>query len=98
MEAIRQRLSRSRLDRKTVKAALHTGRRLRRARFGNGSESYLERDLAQLASRGSKVTFVFSKFDPGYSLLMADAGRAMKRSLGRGQVSLWSIKHANHTF
>jgi glycosyltransferase involved in cell wall biosynthesis/pimeloyl-ACP methyl ester carboxylesterase len=98
MEAIRQRLRRSRLARTTVKTALHTGRRLRRARFGNGSESDLERDLAQLASRGRKVTFVFSKFDPGYSLLMADAGRSMKRSLGRGEVSLWSIKHANHTF
>lgn len=57
----------------------------------------LARDLTRIAASGRKVTFVFSRFDPGYDLLMASAGRAV-RQLGHRGLSLWRIDDADHTF
>jgi alpha-beta hydrolase superfamily lysophospholipase len=58
----------------------------------------LARDLDAIAASGRKLTFGFSRFDPGYDLLMANAGRAVKRLRARGALALWRIDDADHTF
>jgi hypothetical protein len=41
---------------------------------------------------------VFSRFDPGYDLLMINAPRAVKRLKHDGHLTLWRIDDASHTF
>jgi pimeloyl-ACP methyl ester carboxylesterase len=77
-------------------------RSLRRASTANGNSSDhgddLARDVATIAESGRKLTFVFSRFDPGYDLLMINAGRTVKRLRKRGLVTVWRVDDANHTF
>jgi pimeloyl-ACP methyl ester carboxylesterase len=70
--------------------------RLREVATPKGDD--LARDLAGIAASGKKVTFVFSRFDPGYDLLMASAGREVKRLRANGALALWRIDDADHTF
>ncbi|MCU1230570.1 MAG: hypothetical protein JWO97_3454 [Acidobacteria bacterium] len=58
----------------------------------------LERDLTRIAESGRKVTFLFSRFDPGFDLLMASAGRAVKSLRKRGLIDVWRSEAATHTF
>lgn len=51
-------------------------------------------DLRRIAASGRKLTFIFSRFDPGHELLMAHAARDVKRL----KLSLWRIDDADHTF
>ena len=83
-----------------AKVVVHAARRFQGAasRANGAGTNDLNQDLARLVDRDRKVTFVFSRFDPGYDLLMINAGRMVRRSLERGQMCLWSIKDANHTF
>ena len=54
--------------------------------------------LAQIAQLGRHVTLVCSRFDPGYDLLMLEAG-SLARRLGKSrQLTTWVIENANHTF
>lgn len=58
----------------------------------------LEGDVQRLVESGRKLTFVFSRFDPGYDLLMINAGRSVKRLRKRGAIRMWTVDDANHTF
>jgi alpha-beta hydrolase superfamily lysophospholipase len=58
----------------------------------------LAADLQRIFESGRKMTFVFSRSDPGYDLLMINAGSVVKRFRKRGLVQLWRIDDANHTF
>jgi pimeloyl-ACP methyl ester carboxylesterase len=58
----------------------------------------LARDLRRFAELRRKVTFVFSRFDPGHDLLMAGAAKAVKRLRKNGTLALWRIDDADHTF
>ena len=58
----------------------------------------LEADIRAIGALGRRLTFVFSRFDPGYDLLMIGAGRLVKPLRKRGAITLWRIKGANHTF
>jgi hypothetical protein len=58
----------------------------------------LAADLRRIFELGRKMTFVFSRSDPGYDLLMINAGSVVKRFRKRGLVQLWRIDNANHTF
>jgi alpha-beta hydrolase superfamily lysophospholipase len=58
----------------------------------------LEADLRRIAGSGRRLTFVFSRFDPGYDLLMINAPRAVKRLKHDGHLALWRIDDASHTF
>jgi len=58
----------------------------------------LASNLERLAHRNRSVTLVFSDFDPGYDLLMADAGPTVRSLRKQGQLRLWFVKGANHTF
>jgi alpha-beta hydrolase superfamily lysophospholipase len=58
----------------------------------------LGHDLRRIVRSGRKVTFVFSRFAPGYDLLMDRAGPAVQRYRKRGVIQLWRIDGATHTF
>ncbi|HYO76921.1 MAG TPA: alpha/beta fold hydrolase, partial [Thermoanaerobaculia bacterium] len=55
-------------------------------------------DLRRIVESGRKLTFLFSRLDAGYDLLMAGAGPAVKRLQKNGQIDLGRIDGANHTF
>jgi hypothetical protein len=58
----------------------------------------LGRDLRRIAQSGRKLTFVFSRHDPGYDLLMHSAAPAVRELRGKQQLALWRIDDADHTF
>jgi len=58
----------------------------------------LAEDLERVTSQGRALTFVFSRYDPGYDLLVSGAGRVVRRLARSGQIRLWFIDGANHTF
>jgi pimeloyl-ACP methyl ester carboxylesterase len=70
------------------------GRKFRRTKAVND----LAADLRRITEAGRRLTFVFSRFDPGYDLLTINAGSALKRLQKRGLVKLWRIDNATHTF
>jgi hypothetical protein len=82
-------IARSRVD--AVRESLRTPRASR-------GREHLDRDLRRIAAADRRVTFVFSRFDPGYDLLMINAGRAVRSLRNRGQLDVWRIDDANHTF
>src|SRR4029453_15723323 len=55
-------------------------------------------DLERVTNQGRALTFVFSRYDPGYDLLVSGAGRAVRRVGRSGQIRLWLIGGATHTF
>jgi alpha-beta hydrolase superfamily lysophospholipase len=61
-------------------------------------DNRLAGDLERVTSQGKALTFVFSRYDPGYDLLLSGAGRAVRRLARSGQIRLWLIDGANHTF
>jgi alpha-beta hydrolase superfamily lysophospholipase len=71
--------------------------RARRDREGRG-RTRLERDIRNVLDLGRRLTFVFSRFDPGYDLLMLGAGRLVKPLQQRGEIAIRRIHGANHTF
>jgi len=65
---------------------------------GSAPGNSLTGDLERATSQGRALTFVFSRYDPGYDLLVSGAGRAVRRLARSGQIRLWFIDGANHTF
>lgn len=61
-------------------------------------EDDLGRELAGLARRGVRLSFVFADTDPGLGLLRQHAGWTLGRLLRRGEVQYEVIQHANHSF
>jgi len=62
------------------------------------SREELDIDLRRIVRAGRKLTFVFSRFAPGYDLLMDRAGPVVQRYRKRGTIRLWHIDGATHTF
>jgi hypothetical protein len=58
----------------------------------------LAEDLRRIVASGRRVTFVFSRLDAGYDLLMLGAGSAVKELRNQRRIDLWRIDGANHTF
>jgi alpha/beta superfamily hydrolase len=58
----------------------------------------LGRDLRRIARTGRKLTFVFSRLDPGYDLLMIAGAGAVRRLEKQGMLTMWRIAGATHTF
>jgi pimeloyl-ACP methyl ester carboxylesterase len=71
-----------------------------RARFGTRTRrnTSLADDLRRIAGSGRRLTFLFSRLDSGYDLLMLSAGPAVKQLQKEGRIDLWRIDGANHTF
>ncbi|MDQ3281341.1 MAG: alpha/beta fold hydrolase [Acidobacteriota bacterium] len=70
--------------------------RLRHERMERRND--LERDLQRIIASGRELTFIFSRFDAGYDLLMMHGGPTVKRLRREGRINVWRIDHANHTF
>ncbi|HEY0160713.1 MAG TPA: alpha/beta fold hydrolase [Thermoanaerobaculia bacterium] len=72
------------------------------ARFGRTRRTRRNADLAQdlrrIAESGRRLTFLFSRLDSGYDLLMLSAGPAVRQLQKEGRLQLWRIDGANHTF
>jgi alpha-beta hydrolase superfamily lysophospholipase len=69
-----------------------------RGRAKTAAGENLDADLRRIAANNRRLTFVFSRFDPGYDLLMINGGRAVRSLSRRRMLSLWRIDDANHTF
>src|SRR6185295_2843668 len=69
----------SKLQRVDLTALRKVMRLLGRGRAGSSSsfapDNNLAEDLERVASQGRALTFVFSRYDPGYDLLVSGAGR-----------------------
>jgi pimeloyl-ACP methyl ester carboxylesterase len=70
------------------------------ARFGRRTKRNedLASDLRRITGSGRRLTFLFSRLDSGYDLLMLSAGPEVKRLQKEGRLALWRIDNANHTF
>ena len=60
--------------------------------------SPLEKDLLSLNQRGTKVTLLIGETEPGYRLLMAQAGATVKQQVAKGEMHIAIIKDGDHTF
>lgn len=58
----------------------------------------LGRNLLRIAQERRRLDFVFSRFDPGYDLLMARAGAVVKRLQREGALSITVVNGADHSF
>jgi alpha-beta hydrolase superfamily lysophospholipase len=58
----------------------------------------LAADLQTIANTGRKIRFIFSENDPGYDLLLTNAGGAVKRLEKQGRLSIEIVSRADHTF
>lgn len=58
----------------------------------------LRRDLERLVERGVKMSFFFAESDPGFDLLMLEAGNVVRRLERSGRLSIEIIEGADHTF
>jgi hypothetical protein len=58
----------------------------------------LNGDLRQLEKTSRHVTMIFASDDPGYSILMTQAGRRAKAMIRRGKIETAFIDNADHTF
>lgn len=63
-----------------------------------GQDDNLARDIRRITQSGRKLTFVFSRSDPGYDMLMLAAASVVKRMRKAGAVELWRVDNASHTF
>jgi hypothetical protein len=55
-------------------------------------------DLKSVLGFQRQLTMFFSTSDPGYSILMYQAGRQARKMLSRGQMKATFIDGADHTF
>ena len=55
-------------------------------------------DLQRIANSGRFAAMFFSTTDPGYSILMAQAGRQARHMVRSGHLSVTFVEHADHTF
>jgi len=58
----------------------------------------LETDLPRLLVSGRKLTFVFSRMDPGYALLTTGGGDTIKKLIREKRIAIRFIEGADHTF
>jgi pimeloyl-ACP methyl ester carboxylesterase len=58
----------------------------------------LETDLPRLLASGRKLTFVFSRMDPGYAVLTTGGGDTVKTLVREKRIAIRFIEGADHTF
>ena len=73
------------------------GKRLAGA-VGVVQHSQLEKDLLLINQQGLKVTLLIGETEPGYRLLMAQAGNTVKQLVAKGEMHIAIIKDGDHTF
>ena len=55
-------------------------------------------DLQAIAEKNIHIQFILSRNDPGYDILMTNAGRTAKKLLKSNKISINFIENADHTF
>lgn len=73
------------------------GKELARA-VGVVQHSQLEKDLLLINQQRIKITLLIGETEPGYRLLMAQAGDTVKQQITRGEMHIAIIKDGDHTF
>lgn len=58
----------------------------------------LDADLLKITENNTQLTFLLSKNDPGYDLLMTSAGSTAKKLIKKKKIKLFFIDKADHTF
>ncbi len=61
-------------------------------------EKDLDKDLMKITENNTHLTFVLSKSDPGYDLLMTSAGSTARKLCKQKKLDIIIIKNADHTF
>jgi len=62
------------------------------------AEGNLDLDLKKLASNNTYLSFVLARSDPGYDILMTDAGKTTRALLSDEKIGLFMIDNTDHTF
>ena len=58
----------------------------------------LDSNLLQIKQNGRHLSFVLSRQDPGYDILMTKAGKTAKKLQKKGNISISFVEKADHTF
>ncbi|MEK7286406.1 MAG: alpha/beta fold hydrolase [Nitrospirota bacterium] len=66
--------------------------------FSRNKNDDLAADINKIIQANRQITFVFSKGDPGYNLLMASAKKTIKQKLAEKKLSIEFIENTNHNF
>lgn len=70
--------------------------------INNGKEDVRKQNLAanlkDIVNNKTHISFVLSRSDPGYDILMMGAGRVVKKIIRKGAVNIEFIENADHTF
>jgi len=64
----------------------------------NKHRNKLSTDLARIADNGCHLQFILSRSDPGYDILMINAGRIVKNLKKNNKLGIDFIEQADHTF
>lgn len=60
--------------------------------------SQLEKDLLLINQQGTRVTLFIGETEPGYRLLLAQAGDTVKKQVAKGEMHIAVISSGDHTF
>ncbi|MEK6749611.1 MAG: alpha/beta fold hydrolase [Pseudomonadota bacterium] len=58
----------------------------------------LAADLRTIAAQGRQMSFFIADTDPGYDILMSNAGRTVKKLQRSGSLTIARVAQSNHTF
>ena len=64
----------------------------------NQHKELLSTDLIKITENGSYMQFILSRSDPGYDILMTNAGKSVKTLQKKEKLDINFIEHADHTF
>ncbi len=64
----------------------------------NKHKHQLTKDLIKIANNNIYINFILARSDPGYDILMTNAGTAVKKLIKRKQLNISFIENADHTF
>lgn len=62
------------------------------------NEHNLGKHLEEIADKGTQLSFIFSRSDPGYDLLTTLGGRRVKKLIKKRKITMKFIENADHTF
>jgi len=76
----------------------HSNKTNQSAENCNQHKGQLATDLTAISENGSHLQFILSRSDPGYDILMTNAGGIVKTLLKKNKLDINFIERADHTF
>jgi len=64
----------------------------------NKHQQQLSLDLSKITDNNTHIQFILSRNDPGYDILMTNAGKVMKKAQKDNKINIAFIENADHTF